>query len=86
MLTPIWLGCASMSMALVFLTSSCNKHNSSFVWNNFDDCHHWNEKKTYVAFQWNCIIFEKMPPLTRLMKDVWLGGTFVYMLKSECWN
>jgi len=53
-------------------------------------------KKTYVAFQWkkvqqNRLIFEKMPLLRRLMKDVWLGGTFyvswngnveVRMLKS----
>jgi len=43
-------------------------------------------KKTYVAFQLkkdkkNCLIFEKMPSLRRLMKDVWLGSTFY-----TCWN
>jgi len=26
--------------------------------------------------QQNCLIFEKMPPLRRLMKDLQLGGTF----------
>jgi len=35
-------GCLSIS--LVFLTR-CNRHNSSFVWNSFDDCHCWNETR-----------------------------------------
>jgi len=37
-------------------------------------------KEDILAFiwkkdQWMCTIFEKMPMLTRLMKDVWLGNT-----------
>jgi len=30
-------GC--LSMVLAFLTSSCNMHDSSLVWNSFDDCY-----------------------------------------------
>jgi len=50
------------------------------MWNNFDDHYHSNERRlVQLSYRKNINkigqFFEEMPPLIRLMKDVWLGGT-----------